>query len=123
MQESKKPMQQRGEPREELYNSLFHYHAAVNVFSSDFRPIQGKFTMPGHCHLRVLRGKLQALVVATEIPTNPGKSVTNTVAYIATLAVKQFGLDPKQTLFIEHYTPESYEGHDDRETYDHVTFE
>jgi hypothetical protein len=110
-------------PAQELYNSVFHYHAPINVFSEDLRPVKGNFTMPGHCHLHVLQREHQAIVIATEIPTNTGKSVTNAIVLIATLAATQFELEPTTTTFIEHYTKESYKGADETETYDLVTFD
>jgi hypothetical protein len=62
--------------------------------------------MPGLCHLQVLQREQQAIVIATEIPTSTGKSVTNAIVLIATLAVTQFELEPTTTTFIEHYTKE-----------------
>src|SRR5260370_38634476 len=113
-------MRERPQPRQELYNSLFHYHTPVNVFSADLHPVKGNFQTPGHCHLQVMRSEHQALVIATEVPTNQGKSVTNAIDHIAIIATAQFSLDPARTTFIEHYTPESYEGADKTETFDLV---
>jgi len=42
-------------------------------------------------------------VILTELPDNPGTSVTNMVEELATQALRQLGLDPANTLIFEHY--------------------
>jgi hypothetical protein len=44
--------------------------------------------------------------VATELPDNPGTSVTNYVEHLATAMRSQYGLMPAELIWIEHY-PES----------------
>jgi hypothetical protein len=41
--------------------------------------------------------------IITELPDNPGKSVTNAMEWIATVVVHRFDLDPARTRWIEHY--------------------
>ncbi|MVM28397.1 hypothetical protein GO755_00020 [Spirosoma sp. HMF4905] len=48
-------------------------------------------------------------------------SVTNAAEQIATEVVRQYGLDPRRMLFVEHY-PESYRPKSEGESYDLVTF-
>ncbi len=65
-----------------------------------------------------------SVVIATERHDNPGMSVTNAIAEIATQAVTALALVPEETRFIEHYSQESYEQRNpnEPETYDEVTF-
>jgi len=115
-------MSKEQKPYQELYNSLFHYHSPVNVYNDKLQRVKGKFATPGHCHLQVTQSEQLAIVIATEVATNQGQSVTNAIDLIATLAVNQFRLDPARTRFIEHYTPESYEGAEQVETFALVEF-
>jgi len=55
------------------------------------------------CGLRIVRDGEQTVVVLTELPDNPGMSVTNAAEEIATQVRREFGLDPDQTRWIEHY--------------------
>ena len=41
--------------------------------------------------------------VATELPDNPGTSVTNFAEHLATTMRRQYGLKPDQVIWIEHY--------------------
>jgi len=41
--------------------------------------------------------------VATELPGNPGTSVTNFAEHLATAMRRQFGLRPAEVIWIEHY--------------------
>jgi hypothetical protein len=41
--------------------------------------------------------------VATELPGNPGTSVTNFAEHLATAMRGQYGLKPDQVIWIEHY--------------------
>ncbi len=59
------------------------------------------------------------VVVVSE--TGEGMSITNAAEIIATQVVKQFGLDPKRMLFIEHY-PEAQRPLPYGESYDLVLF-
>lgn len=76
------------------------------------------------CQLQVLRGENHTVVIVTELPDNPGTSVTNGAEELATKVVADLSLDPRCTRFIERYTPDSYERKNphDGETFDEVTF-
>jgi len=41
--------------------------------------------------------------VATELPDNPGTSVTNFAEHLATAMRRQYGLTPTEMIWIEHY--------------------
>ncbi len=43
-------------------------------------------------------------VIATELPDNPGMSITNAVEYAATEACKYLEIDPRHLVWIEHYS-------------------
>ena len=42
------------------------------------------------------------MIVSELFEDNPGTSVTGFIARLATVIVKEFGLDPEKTRFIEH---------------------
>ena len=46
---------------------------------------------------------IHALVIFTEMPSNPGSPITNAIDTIASLAVQKYELDPDGTLWVEHY--------------------
>lgn len=78
------------------------------------------------CGLRIVRDGEQTIVVLTELPENRGMSVTNAAEEIATQVRREFGLDPDQTLWIEHYPEQqvAYHGRPLREkaTYDEIIY-
>ena len=41
--------------------------------------------------------------IATELPDNPGTSVTNYAEHLATAMRTQYGLKPEEVIWIEHY--------------------
>ena len=43
------------------------------------------------------------IFVATELPDNPGTSVTNYAEHLATAMLRQYGLKPADVIWIEHY--------------------
>jgi hypothetical protein len=61
-------------------------------------------------------------VVVTELPDNPGMSVTNACEDIASRVVQDFGINPQRTRFIEHY-PEERTVHHGREHVRKETFD
>ena len=124
--------------KHELFNDMFEYKGSATFYEPyetlrtrpdqepdiDIFPI-GTLTSPAHCHLRILQTDQGTLVIATELASNPGKSITNAAETIATDVVKRWQLDPNKTRFIEHYTSESYEGEDKekfKEDYKEVRF-
>jgi len=118
----------------ELANRRFAYFTKNTVYglfervdkpdSPAVLPYQSR-RQRGECQVRILQGKTQTVVMATELGENPGKSVTNAIEDIATQVVTAFHLTPASTRFIEHYNEESYAA-DKRAgeppTYDEVTF-
>lgn len=75
---------------------------------------------PARCGLRLLQSDAGALVILTELPDNPGMSVTNASEEIASLVATRYDLDPASTTWIEHYPPRP--GIDRAETYDEITY-
>src|SRR5215470_19803845 len=57
--------------------------------------------------------------VATELPDNPGTSVTNFAEHLATAMRRQYGLKPEEVIWIEHY-PEAKDRR--KEDFDLVRF-
>jgi hypothetical protein len=61
------------------------------------------------------------VVIATEIPKNQGKSITNAIPDLAEAVAANFNLDRQQLVWVEHYTPDSYRGRDRTEDFDLVS--
>lgn len=56
------------------------------------------------CRARIFRREDgRAAVIVTELPDNPGMSVTNAAEWIATTLLHRYDLDPNDTIWIEHY--------------------
>ncbi len=67
-------------------------------------PYAGYFARPAHCRLRVYtHPDRPTVIIATEVPTNPGTSITNRVEHLATLVIRASGIDPEGCIWIEHY--------------------
>jgi hypothetical protein len=60
------------------------------------------------------------VVIATELPENPGASVTNAAERYASAICEEYGIPPKDLVWIEHYPPEM-DGMP--ESFDRVEFE
>lgn len=66
----------------------------------DFR---GQWDAPSRCGLKIVAKNEGNVVIVTELfENNPGTSITGFIARLATIIVKEFGLDPETTRFIEH---------------------
>jgi hypothetical protein len=65
------------------------------------------------------RGDGKFVFVATELPDNPGTSVTNFAEHLATAMRKRYGLKPGDVVWIEHY-PEAKDRR--KEDFDLVRF-
>ncbi len=81
------------------------------------------------CGIRILVKDNNAVVVLTELPDNPGMSITNCYGHIATIIKKQYlkEFDHKQIMWLEHYLDrEEYYGKETKtltiedETFDQV---
>ena len=59
---------------------------------------------PSRCGLRIepLRDG-RVLVICTELPDNPGTSVTNFCEEIAMLVCRRYEIDPRRLAWVEHY--------------------
>lgn len=88
------------------------------VFDTIFE-YQGSWGRPARCRLRLYRlANGMTVAIASELPDNPGVSITNFAAELATGVRRQF-IEPGQgLLWVEHY-PRQESGLD-RETYDRV---
>ena len=81
------------------------------------------YQMPGyrteaHCWLQIFEDGDQTVVIFSELPDNPGRSVTNASDWLATCVVQEYALDPAKTRFIEYYPPED----DHPRSYDEITY-
>src|SRR5439155_3208931 len=59
-----------------------------------------------HCRMRLFglgSEAMEALVIFSEMPSNPGRPITNAIEIIASQAVQEYELDPDGTLWVEHY--------------------
>ena len=83
---------------------------------------QGYTRIESFCGLKLLERDGNTLVILTELPDNPGTSVTNCVEKIATKVLKEFRLDWHDITWIEHY-PAASRGFDKKPSYDLVEFD
>ena len=64
---------------------------------------KGQWDAPSRCGLKIVGTKEGHVVIVTELfEENPGTSVTGFIERLATVIVKEFGLDPDTTVFVEH---------------------
>jgi len=70
-------------------------------------PFSGYFGSPAHCRLHWLRrrilGQEKVIVIATELPTNTGTSITNRIEHLAGAICRSHRFDPQRLILIEHY--------------------
>jgi hypothetical protein len=71
----------------------------------EFKSLSGFY---GCCKLEVYKdddvdGPYPVVIVMTELPDNPGTSVTNAVEIIARKVCKEYSMNPLFVTFIEHY--------------------
>jgi hypothetical protein len=57
----------------------------------------------GYCRLRIYARGSSHVVLLTEVPNNPGQSITAASEVIATGLVKRYRLDPAHTFWLEHW--------------------
>jgi len=75
------------------------------------------------CRVRIFPNEGEPVVVVTELPDNPGMSVTNAIELIATGLTNIHGFPPDRTTWVEHYPErEVAERLLAEETFDIVTF-
>lgn len=67
----------------------------------------GLFGLPAACALeRIDVPDGRVVVIATELPDNPGVSITNFAEELATIACLRFGIETERLVWIEHYPPD-----------------
>lgn len=71
------------------------------------------------CRLRVYQESGKTIFLLTELPENPGMSVTNAADQIATWLVADNNVKPENAIFIEHYPADDTRPQD---TYDLINF-
>ena len=76
----------------------------------------------GFCRVRIYGANPYTIIVLSELAENPGVSVTNAAAAIATEIARTYMIDLDTTIWIEHYGAFSYKGGDLDETFDRITF-
>lgn len=92
------------------------------IYDDEF-PFKGFHGCESKCGLEILHEGDKATVTLTELPDNPGTSVTNAVEIIATEVYKRFlpGLPPENIRWIEHYPARGDSRDPLPETFDEVT--
>ena len=55
------------------------------------------------CGIEVFKGNDSTLVIATELPDNPGASICNAFEDLILQVARAFDLDPARLLWIEHW--------------------
>ena len=92
------------------------------IINEEF-PYMGLGTFPSVCRLRAFEVEdAPTVVIATELPQNPGTSVTNAVQDIAVQAYKWLERPQRGITLIEHYEKDSTERYA-QERFAHVMFE
>ena len=79
-------------------------------------------TDDGFCRLRIYAADAATVVVISELAENPGVSVTNAAAALATEIARIYDLETVTTFWVEHYGAFSYTASGGDETFDLVTF-
>jgi hypothetical protein len=87
-----------------MLDGVFHYSTIHPVLTEQLLG-----TAPGNARCRVrVNGRV---VIATEIPDNPGISITSSAEEVAMLVLGRFNILPSELIWIENYpaTPEHEE--------------
>ena len=64
---------------------------------------KGFWNCDSRCDKAHQRSDGKYVFVGTELPDNPGTSVTNFAEHLATAMRRQYGLKPDDVIWIEHY--------------------
>lgn len=78
----------------------------VAAETNDWFEFPGYFRSKAHCQLDLFTrggGEKFTIAVVTEIKENKGLSITNGIEYIAATIAKQYNLQPKDLILIEHW--------------------
>jgi hypothetical protein len=77
-----------------------------NLLQDVVFPYRGYHGSPSQCRIRLYEhasGDGRVVVIATELPSNPGTSITNRAEHLAGEVCRRYSLDPARLLWIEHY--------------------
>ncbi len=85
---------------------------------------EGQWGTPSVCGIKVVEEENRLIVIATELyDKNPGTSVTQFVAQLATRLLKEYERPHEHMLFVEHCPDRGSKLDFYEETFDRVTFE
>ncbi len=85
---------------------------------------EGKWGVPSHCGIKILRKTEQTVVIATEMyETNPGTSVTDFTAQFAQDICKKENIDFENMILVVHTPDKKSKLEFYKETFDIVEFD
>jgi hypothetical protein len=93
----------------------------VHLASDYIHPYKDAGGHPAHCRVRIYLPEDMRdtpVVICSELPNNPGESITNSAEVIAAAVIRAYEL-PTPLVWIEHWPEESTEG---QETFELVVF-
>lgn len=97
----------------QVIDEIFNY-ATAHQLLNQVADVIGKLQGQARCRVRI-NGNV---VVATELPDNPGQSITNAAPVLAMQVCKYYEIAPDQLIWIEHYSHQS----NHEETFDLIEF-
>ncbi len=78
------------------------YNHKKNYIDEIFE-FKGLWDMPSKCGLKIIRQEDKVIVIVTDLyHENPGTSVTEFCAQLATIITKEKNIEPEKLLFIQH---------------------
>ncbi|HNX07848.1 MAG TPA: hypothetical protein PKL96_09715 [Bacteroidales bacterium] len=85
-----------------------HFNKENNSeYFTEVYDFKGQWDVPSRCGLKIVKNNAQTIVIATELyAENPGTSVTNFCAPLATQICSEFAIDHNKVIFIVH-TPDA----------------
>ncbi|HQI70476.1 MAG TPA: hypothetical protein PLT47_06970 [Bacteroidales bacterium] len=85
-----------------------HFNQETNSeYFTEIYDFKGQWDVPSRCGLKIVKNNGQTIVIATELyAENPGTSVTNFCASLATQICSEFAIDHDNVSFIVH-TPDA----------------
>jgi hypothetical protein len=96
--------------------------AAMNYIDEIYE-FKGKWDVPSKCGIRIIKTNEKHIVIATDFyDENPGSSVTSFCCELADMICRDFSLDPKRLVFIEHCPDRGSSLDHYKETFDIVSF-
>jgi hypothetical protein len=92
-------------------------------YMDEIYDFKGRLDISSRCGLKIVAKPAANIVIITELSEdNPGTSVTECSANLASQIVRDFNLDPEKTTFIEHYPDRGSKLDHYKETFDIVRF-